>query len=161
MPRKNQLPMHLSARCGAHSRRTGQPCRNGAMPNGRCGMHGGATPRGARHGAFVHGEHSIETIAERRKAVALNETATELLFKAFLAQTDIALRLRRGLPGPEEAEVQREAIKAQVAAALAMREEAVRLEYAWIDRYHGAIAGEASPSNGRITASKAPSDTSR
>jgi hypothetical protein len=34
------LPMHLSPRCGAHSRRTGQPCRNGAMPNGRCRMHG-------------------------------------------------------------------------------------------------------------------------
>ena len=25
MPRKNQLPMHLSPRCGAHSRGTGQP----------------------------------------------------------------------------------------------------------------------------------------
>lgn len=27
--------------CGAHSRRTGRPCKNFAMPNGRCRMHGG------------------------------------------------------------------------------------------------------------------------
>src|SRR5262249_37895302 len=111
------------------------------MPNGRCRMHGGATPRGARHGAFVHGEHTIEAIAERRKAAALNETATELLFDAFRAQTVVALKLRRGLLRPEEAEVEREAIKAQVAVALAMREEAVRLECAWIDRYHGVEGG--------------------
>jgi hypothetical protein len=26
--------MHLSPRCAAHSRRTGKPCRNGAIPNG-------------------------------------------------------------------------------------------------------------------------------
>ncbi|RMH51851.1 MAG: hypothetical protein D6682_03295 [Zetaproteobacteria bacterium] len=28
-------------RCGAKSRRTGQPCRRWAMPNGRCPQHGG------------------------------------------------------------------------------------------------------------------------
>lgn len=28
-------------RCGAHSRRTGRPCRNWAMANGRCRLHGG------------------------------------------------------------------------------------------------------------------------
>ena len=38
---KSKLPMHLSLRCGAHSRRSGKPCRNGAMNNGRCRMHGG------------------------------------------------------------------------------------------------------------------------
>jgi hypothetical protein len=101
-------------------------------------MHGGATPRGREHGAFIHGEHTIETIAGRGRAAALNETATELLFGAFRAQTHVVLKLRLGLLRPEEAEAQREAIKAQVAPALAMREEAAQLEYAWIDRYHGA-----------------------
>jgi hypothetical protein len=81
-------------------------------------------PRGARHGAFVHGEHTFEAIAERRKSAALNETATELLFEAFRAQTDIAVKLRGGLLRPEEAEAQREAIKAQVAVALTIRERA-------------------------------------
>jgi anthranilate phosphoribosyltransferase len=98
-------------------------------------MHGGATPRGARHGAFVHGEHTIEAIAERRRAVALNETATELLFEAFRAQTDVALRLRRELLRSEEAEAQREAIKVQVAAALAMRERAAELRDGWTRRW--------------------------
>jgi hypothetical protein len=86
---------------------------------------------------FVHGEHTIEAIAERRRAVALNEMATELLFEAFRARIDVALKLRLGPVRPEEA--QREAIKAQVAADLVMREEAARLECAWIDRYHAAI----------------------
>jgi hypothetical protein len=43
-PMQTQLPMHLSPRCGAHSRRTGKPCRNPAMKNGSCGMHGGKSP---------------------------------------------------------------------------------------------------------------------
>lgn len=30
-------------RCGAHSKRSGKPCRNWAMPNGRCRMHGGTS----------------------------------------------------------------------------------------------------------------------
>ena len=102
--------MHLSLRCGAYARCTGEPCRNGAMANGRCRMHGGATPRGKLHGAFVRGDHTIETIADHRKSAALNET--------------------------EEAETQQEAIKAKIAAALAMRREAAALKYAWIDRYH-------------------------
>jgi hypothetical protein len=49
-PMQNSLPMHASPRCGAHSRRTGKPCRNGAMANGRCRMHGGKSP-GAPKGA--------------------------------------------------------------------------------------------------------------
>jgi hypothetical protein len=105
------------------------------MPNGRCRLHGGKTPRGARHGAFVHGEHTIEAIAERRRAAALNETATELLFEAFRAQTNLAGQLRGGLLRPEEAEAQRQSIKAQVAAALAMRERATELQDAWERRW--------------------------
>jgi hypothetical protein len=48
-------------------------------------MHGGKTPRGERHGAFVRGGHTIEAIAEHRKAAELNETATGLLLDAFRA----------------------------------------------------------------------------
>jgi hypothetical protein len=128
------LPMHFGPRCGAHSRRTGQPCRNGAMPNGRCRMHGGATPRGAQHGAFVHGEHTIEAIGERRKAAALHEEATALLVDAIRAQTDVALKLRRGLLRPGDAEAQRELRRVQIAAALAMRERATELRNAWMRR---------------------------
>ncbi len=54
------LPMHLSPRCGAHSRQTGNPCRNGAMANGRCRMHGGkatGAPKGNRN-AWKHGTYS-------------------------------------------------------------------------------------------------------
>jgi hypothetical protein len=73
------------------------------------------------------GEHTIEALAEHRKAAALNEAATGVLFEAFRVQTDVALKLRRGLLWPEEAEAQREAIKAQVAAALAIRERGIEL----------------------------------
>jgi hypothetical protein len=105
------------------------------MPNGRCRMHGGATPRGARHGAFVHGEHTIEAIGERRKAAVLHETATALLVKAIRAQTDVALKLRRGTLRPDDAEAQREAIKVQVAAALMMRERGSELRDGWTRRW--------------------------
>jgi hypothetical protein len=56
-------------RCGAHSRRSGQPCRQPAMANGRCRMHGGLStgaPKGNRN-AFKHGRYSAEAIAGRRK----------------------------------------------------------------------------------------------
>ena len=40
-----QSPMRVALanapRCGAHSRRTGNPCKQFAMRNGRCRMHGG------------------------------------------------------------------------------------------------------------------------
>lgn len=60
-PAKEPLPVDengkiidpIRPRCGAHSRRTGKPCMNWAMPNGRCRMHGGKNT-GARtpHKAF-------------------------------------------------------------------------------------------------------------
>jgi hypothetical protein len=52
--------------------------------------------------------------------------------RPFRAQTGVALKLRQGLLRPEEAEAQREPIKAQVAAALAMRERATK--YAMLGR---------------------------
>src|SRR5262249_7105455 len=32
---------NAAPRCGARSKRTGNPCRAAAMPNGRCKVHGG------------------------------------------------------------------------------------------------------------------------
>src|SRR5262245_7016680 len=58
------LPMHQSKRCGAHSRRTGKPCRNGAMKNGRCRMHGGKAT-GAPRAIGTRGSMEI-TRRERR-----------------------------------------------------------------------------------------------
>jgi uncharacterized protein YjcR len=62
-----QLPIHESRRCGAHSRRSGKPCRNGAMKNGRCRMHGGkatGAPKGNRN-AWKHGNYSSREKARR------------------------------------------------------------------------------------------------
>jgi hypothetical protein len=57
------LPMHQSPRCGAHSRSSGKPCRNGAMKNGRCRMHGGkatGAPKGNKS-AWKHGTYSTQS----------------------------------------------------------------------------------------------------
>ena len=64
---QSKLPMHLSPRCGAQTRR-GTPCQSPAMTNGRCRMHGGKSP-GAPKGnknAFKHGRYSAEAIAMRK-----------------------------------------------------------------------------------------------
>jgi hypothetical protein len=64
---QSRLPMHLSPRCRARTRR-GSPCQSPAMPNGRCRMHGGTSP-GAPAGnknAFKHGRYTAEAIAWRR-----------------------------------------------------------------------------------------------
>jgi uncharacterized protein YjcR len=69
---QNRLPIHLSPRCGARTRR-GTLCQSPAMPNGRCRMHGGTSP-GAPTGnanARKHGLYSAETMAERREFRAL------------------------------------------------------------------------------------------
>jgi hypothetical protein len=66
-PMQMQLSMHQSKRCGAHSRRSGKPCRNGAMTNGRCRMHGGKStgpPKGNRN-AWKHGNYSGQEEARR------------------------------------------------------------------------------------------------
>ena len=70
---ERKLAMHLSPRCGAYCRTTGQPCRNAAMANGRCRMHGGRLvggPRGNKH-AFKHGRYSAQAIASWREVAAL------------------------------------------------------------------------------------------
>lgn len=67
-PMQTPMPMHLSPRCGAHSRRTGKPCRNPAMKNGRCRMHGGKSPgapRGEWNGNYRHGGRTKQAKAVR------------------------------------------------------------------------------------------------
>src|SRR5262245_42531675 len=70
------LPMHQSPRCGAHSRGSGKPCRNGAMKNGRCRMHGGkatGAPKGNKN-AWKHGNYSTQEKARRMLMRLLNQT---------------------------------------------------------------------------------------
>jgi hypothetical protein len=69
---QRKLPMHLSPRCGAHRRTTGQPCRNAAMANGRCRMHGGKSKGGAKGNkhALKRGGYTTEAIAHRREVAA-------------------------------------------------------------------------------------------
>lgn len=78
---QNRLPMHLSPRCHAHSRRTGKPCRSPAMKNGKCRMHGGkatGAPKGNTN-AYKHGRYAADAIAQRREFAALVVEITELL----------------------------------------------------------------------------------
>lgn len=49
--------------CGAHSRRTGQPCQSAPMTNGRCRMHGGASTGRPQ----TTGEHTKEAKAQRKR----------------------------------------------------------------------------------------------
>jgi hypothetical protein len=67
---QSNLPMHLTPRCSAYARRTGQPCRNGAMANGRCRMHGGKSPGAPKSNdnAYRHGDYTAEAVALRKTA---------------------------------------------------------------------------------------------
>ena len=47
-----------AVRCGAHGKRSGQPCRGLAMKNGRCRVHGGLSVAGAAAGGFKTGRYS-------------------------------------------------------------------------------------------------------
>lgn len=86
---QSELPMHQSPRCGAHSRRTGRPCRNGAMPNGRCRMHGGTNkgaPRGEKNGAYHHGLLAAEAVQRRRGVRDLMNESRDLLVKLSVGE---------------------------------------------------------------------------
>jgi hypothetical protein len=50
--------MDRVAKCGAHSRRTGKPCQQPAMPNGRCRLHGGKSLAGIAHPGYKDGTYS-------------------------------------------------------------------------------------------------------
>jgi hypothetical protein len=69
------LKGNAAPRCGARSKRTGNPCRGPAMRNGRCKLHGGKsrgprTPEGlarSRRANWKHGHFSREAKAERSR----------------------------------------------------------------------------------------------
>jgi hypothetical protein len=69
------LKANAAPRCGARSKRTGEPCQGAAMPNGRCKLHGGKstgprTPAGlerSRRANWKHGHYSREAKAERAR----------------------------------------------------------------------------------------------
>jgi hypothetical protein len=93
MPGK--LAMHLSPRCGAHCRTTGQPRQQAAMANGRCRMHGGTNPgapKGNRN-ALKHGRYTAEAIANRREIAALIRA-----MRALACATEGELRQRLNFP---------------------------------------------------------------
>ena len=66
---KLPLPMQLSPRCGAKTRR-GTPCQSPSIKGKRrCRMHGGAAGSGAQSGnrnSLKHGRHTREQIEFRR-----------------------------------------------------------------------------------------------
>ncbi len=67
------LPMHLSPRCTATSKRTKERCRAPAVTGWSvCRFHGagGGGPKGPRNGNYKHGETTREALEDRR---ALNE----------------------------------------------------------------------------------------
>jgi uncharacterized protein YjcR len=69
---QSPLAIHKSKRCGAHSRRTGNPCLAPAMANGRCRMHGGkatGAPKGNQN-ALKHGNYSK---AEKSRRAMIKE----------------------------------------------------------------------------------------
>jgi hypothetical protein len=94
--------MNSAPRCGAHSRRTGLPCRGAAVRgNARCRMHGGkgsGPPRGnrnaQRHGRFSAKSRAFKFMAsmlawtvdgdERREAATLSNERDILELLALL-----------------------------------------------------------------------------
>lgn len=72
----------LGPKCGARTKKDGQPCRNAAMENGRCRFHGGRTPKGDQWHVTTWPDpkstgatrklnrklHDLQRIAKRREA---------------------------------------------------------------------------------------------
>lgn len=73
-PAGNALCLNAAPRCGAHARRTGNPCRGPAMKNGRCRLHGGKAGRKP-----THGRYSKATITANRQTRALLRSLKALL----------------------------------------------------------------------------------
>jgi len=75
------LPMHLSPRCRATSKRTAKPCRAPAVTGWKvCRFHGarGGAPRGPANGAYRSGLHTKEAIASRKHVATLIKRAAKL-----------------------------------------------------------------------------------
>jgi hypothetical protein len=71
---KSPMPMHLSPRCSAQSKRTGEGCRAPAVTGWTvCRFHGarGGGPKGKANGNYRHGRFTCEAIAQRQELSAL------------------------------------------------------------------------------------------
>jgi hypothetical protein len=96
--------MHLSPRCGARSKRTGEPCRSAAMKNGRCRMHGGKSsgaPKGNQN-ALKHGNYTAAAQAalrekkrEIRRILEIERRKFRELPEEWADMQDAEARLRR------------------------------------------------------------------
>jgi hypothetical protein len=63
------LAMHLSPRCSARSKRTGEGCRAPAVTRwSACRFHGagGGGPKGKANGNYRHGGFTCEAIAQKQ-----------------------------------------------------------------------------------------------
>ena len=76
------LPMHLSPRCSARSKRTGQRCRAPAVRGWSvCRVHGagGGGPKGKRNDNYKHGRFTAEAVKTRRHISALVRASRQSL----------------------------------------------------------------------------------
>jgi hypothetical protein len=105
------------------------------MANGRCRMHGGATPKGRHHGAFRTGQFTAESIADRKGAKSLRQLSMQAWLKAFRSKNIIGRAVRDGLITQEQADEARKVLDGEMNRADAMRQEAFRLQFSWLDRY--------------------------
>ena len=82
VPHRQPLPMHLSPRCGARTRK-GTDCLAPAVTGKRrCRMHGGAEGSGAPEGnknALKHGLYTRQALEERRRLRKLVADARKTL----------------------------------------------------------------------------------
>ena len=75
------MPMHLSKRCKAKSKRSGVRCKSPAVTGWNvCRMHGarGGAPEGKGNGNYRHGLKSKEAAREGREMRALLRAVREL-----------------------------------------------------------------------------------
>lgn len=82
MNRPRGLPMHLSPRCSATSKRTRQPCRAPAVSGWTvCRFHGagGGGRRGKANGMYRHGQFTAEAAGDRREISQLLRRARQTI----------------------------------------------------------------------------------
>ena len=78
----SKLPMHMSPRCSARSKRTGERCRAPAVRGWTvCRFHGagGGGPKGKRNGNYKHGLFTAEAMHVRRTISALVRASRQAL----------------------------------------------------------------------------------
>lgn len=90
-PMQTRTP-HAVNPCGAKTR-SGEPCKQRAMPNGRCRMHGGASLRGMDSASFKTGRYSRsipDHLADRYRASLEDEERHDLRDEIAVAEAKVA-----------------------------------------------------------------------